>query len=290
MRAEQVDHHGAALTAREEEVQVREAMARILLDVSLSSPDPHCGSGLAFSKARRRTVISKTRMLALVKDLRSMEVAAALAEKPELLTYRDDRGRSWLHLCCGVNPKSKKPKSADRVKTARALLDAGLDIDGEAFREGEWKATPLWYAVARGRCLPLARFLLERGADPNHCLWAAGFNEDVAMIKLLVAHGADIDPVTEGHTPFLGAVQWSRFRGARALLELGANVDFQNASGMTALHYMLKKGSDERHFRMLIQYRARGDIPNANGATAAEIMGRKRAPVFRKMAAELGME
>ena len=234
-------------------------------------------------------MVSKTRMLALIKDLRWKEVEAGLAEKPELLAFRDQKGRNWLHLCCGVNPKSRKLKPADGVKTARVLLDAGLDLDLEAFREGEWKATPLWYAIARGENLPLAKFLLELGADPDHCLWAAAFREDAAVVKLLVAHGAEIDAVAEGHTPFLGAVQWSRFRGAKALLELGANVDYQDGSGMTALHYMLKKGSDPRHFQMLMQHGARGDIPNADGATAAEIMGRKRAPVFRKMAAQLAV-
>ena len=183
-------------------------------------------------------MISKTGMLALIKDLRSKEIEAGLAEKPELLGVRDKKGRNWLHLCCGEN-------------------------------------------------LPLARSLLERGADPNHCLWAAAGRENVAAIKLLVANGAEIDPVAEGHTPFLGAVQWSRFRAAKALLELGANVDYQDSTGMTALHYMLKKGSDERHFRMLIQHGARGDIPNADGATAAEIMGRKRRPAFRTLAAQL---
>ena len=93
--------------------------------------------------------------------------------------------------------------------------------------------------------------------------------------------------MAEGHTPFLGAVQWSRFKGAEALLKLGANVNFQDKDGMTALHYMLKKGSDERHFRTLIKHGARGDLPNKEGVTAGEIMGRKRAPAFQKMAAQL---
>jgi len=226
-------------------------------------------------------------MLALVQQMRWKEIEAGLGDQPELLAHRDEKGRNWLHLCCGANPKATKLRPADRVETARALLEAGLDIDGEAFREGEWKATPLWYAIARGHCLPVAKLLLERGADPNHCLWAAAFRDDVAAIELLAAHGAEIDPVQEGHTPFLGAVQSSHFLAAEALLKLGASVDYQDAVGMTALHYMLKKGSDERHFRMLIRYGAQGDIPNADGATAAEIMGRKRAPAFRKMAAQL---
>lgn len=56
---------------------------------------------------------------------------------------------------------------------------------------------------------------------------------------------------------------------------------------MTALHCMLKKGSDPRRFRMLIQDGARRDIPDAEGATAAEIMARKRSPAFRKPAVQL---
>ena len=75
---------------------------------------------------------------------------------------------------------------ASSTRTCDALLEAGLDIDREAFREGDWKATPLWYAVSRGENRALARHLLERGAAPNHCLWAAAFRDDVATIGLLL--------------------------------------------------------------------------------------------------------
>jgi len=56
---------------------------------------------------------------------------------------------------------------------------------------------------------------------------------------------------------------------------------------MTALHYMLKKGSPERHFRMLLAHGARGDLPDGTGVTVAAAMARKRAPAFRRMAALL---
>jgi hypothetical protein len=41
------------------------------------------------------------------------------------------------------------------------------------------KATPLWHAIAFGRNLPLAKFLLSRGSDPHHCLFAAAYNGDI---------------------------------------------------------------------------------------------------------------
>ncbi len=51
-------------------------------------------------------MISKTRMLALIRELRWKDVEAGLVENPALLDFRDDRGRNWLHLCCSVNPNS----------------------------------------------------------------------------------------------------------------------------------------------------------------------------------------
>ena len=107
----------------------------------------------------------------------------------------------------------------------------------------------------------LAEFLLKRGCDPNHSLWAAVFVNDLAAIRLLIKYKADIDPRQEDATPFLGAVKWSRFDAAKLLLDLGADVNAQDSTGMTALHYMLKKDSDKEHFRMIVAHGARGDIP-----------------------------
>jgi hypothetical protein len=233
-------------------------------------------------------LISKTRMLALVKAWSANDVQSGLAETPALREFRDERGRSWLHLCCGVDAKRGQRRTADGIATAEALLRAGLGIDDAAFTEGAWRATPLWYAIARGQNLRLAKFLLERGAGPNHCLWAAAFNDDVAAVRLLVAHGADIDPEQEDATPFLFAVQWSRFAAAEALLKLGADPNCRNSKGMTALHYLLKKGSDEKHVRVLARYGARADLPDRDGATAADIIRRKRNPQLRALAAHFG--
>jgi len=233
-------------------------------------------------------VISKTKLGELVKTFRWKEVDAALAEKPDLLAVRDDRGRNWLHLCCGVNPRRARLRAEDSVKTAEVLLRLGIDINLEAFTEGEWKATPLWFAIARGENLALAEFLLKRGSNPNYCLWAAGFVENIEAIRLLVRHGANVnDHSAVEESPFMGAIKWSHFKAAEELLKLGADVNYVDPVGMTALHYMLKKGSDKKYFAMLIAHGARGDIKNKDGVTAAEIMRKKRDPEFRKMAEEL---
>ncbi len=233
-------------------------------------------------------MISKTKLTALVKEFKWKEADRALAERPNLLSLRDERGRNWLHLCCGVNPKPGKIKAEDSVKTAEVLLRRGLDINQEAFSEGDWKATPLWYAIARGENLMLAEFLLKRGSSPDYCLWAAAFVENIEAIRLLARHGANVnDPSVVEESPFLGAIKWSHFKSAEELLKLGADVDYQDSTGMTALHYMLKKGSDKRFFTMLTAHGARGDIKNKDGLTAAELMRKKKDPQFRRMADQL---
>jgi uncharacterized protein len=231
-------------------------------------------------------LISKTRLLPLVKDLKWKDVAAAMSENPRLLEFRDERGRNWLHLCCAVKVKERGLKVADSIRTAEVLLDAGLEINQEAFSEKDFKATPLWYAVAFGQNLKLAEFLLRRGSVPHYCMWAAAYNDDAAAIRQLVANGAAINPVAEDATPFLFAIQWSRFVAAEQLLKLGADVDFSNSKKMTALHYLLKKGSDKKYVRMLMKYGARGDIPDGKGDTAGEIMSRKKDADFKRMAAQ----
>ena len=231
-------------------------------------------------------MVSKTRMLDLVKAFDAAAVARALAETPGLLGVRDERGRTWLHLCC-ARPLKSPAEAVASVATADVLLAAGLDIDDAAFTEGDWRATPLWCAIGRGRNLALAEHLLRLGCDPEHCLWAAQFARDLDAIRLLVRHGAKVDAQHEGVTPFLEAVKWSHFAEAEVFLELGADVDVRDASGMTALHLLLKKGSDAAHIAMVIRRGARGDIAGPDGRTAVDILRRKQDPALRALADEL---
>jgi ankyrin repeat protein len=227
-------------------------------------------------------MVSKTAMLALVKGFRAAEVDAALRETPKLKEVRDERGRNWLHVACGTKPPKGREK--DSIETVKVLLKHGFDMNAPAFIEGSWKATPVWYCIGRGENLALAEFLLKRGADPNHSLWAANFRGDLVAIRLLVKHGADLEAVAENTTPFLGAVSWSKFAPAEELLKLGANPNYIDHKGMTALHYMLKKDSDAKHIAMVVRHGARGDIKNREGVTAVDLLRRKRNPALRKLA------
>jgi len=225
-------------------------------------------------------MVSKTSLRESVRAHRWQEVGQGLTERPDLTEITDERGRNWLHHAC-MSPGEDEPS----VRTAEVLLAAGLGLDAPAFTEGTWRATPLWHVISRGRNLTLAKHLLERGADPNHCLFAAVWNEDCDAIRLLLAHGADIEEGADrGDTPLLGAVAWSKFGPAGELLEAGADPNVRNAQGATALHLMLKKGSAPKHFLLFARHGARSDIANAEGLTADTLLRRKRDPGYRAAA------
>src|SRR5205814_828912 len=174
------------------------------------------------------------------------------------------------------------------IRLADLLLEHGLDINDAAFTEENFRATPLWHAIAFGKNIDLASFLLRRGSTPDYCMFAAAYNDDAAAIRLLAKNGAEIDPEAEGATPVLAAVQWSRFKAAEELLKCGANPDYQDSKGMTALHCMLKKGTDKKYIRMILGYGAKTNIKNKVGMTASSILMKKRDPDFRRMVSSHG--
>lgn len=233
--------------------------------------------------------MSASRVRQLVRSWRADEVAAALAARPELLGHRDDRGRNWLHQACMVESSDPDRPASGAVATASVLLDLGLGLDDAAFTEGEWRATPLWHAISRGRNLDLARFLLSRGADPRFCLYAAAWRSDLEAIDLLVSAGAPVDETTseDGATPFLWAAATSRFESARRLLEHGADPDHAGRDGLTALHLMIRKASPAEALEMVAGFGARGDLPDPGGRTAADLLVCKRDPDLRAVAGRL---
>lgn len=223
--------------------------------------------------------MSRARLFRSIKALDADAVAELLAAQPELARATDDRRRNPLHFLCSL-PAS--PKTSDRsIRLARQLLAAGIGIDAPAFVEGgAFQATPLWYAISRGRNGPLARFLLKQGSSPEYCLWAAAFKDDVETIDLLVRHGASIDPVTEDETPFLSAIKWSRFAAAERLLHHGADANFQNSKGVTALHLVLKKDSAPEHVAMLMRHGADPTIKSKDGKSPLDLVARRRDKTY----------
>lgn len=182
---------------------------------------------------------SRTSLFAAAKSWGDASVAAALATAPELVTATDPRGRTALHLACAVKPgSSMQLAEAHGLKTVATLLRAGADLEGAVPTEedaGDFRATPLWYAVARGENMPLAAFLLKRGANASHPLWAAVWRDDEEMCRALLEAKPELDLRAHGETPIFYAARLKRMKTLELLIEAGANSSIPDFKGRDAV-------------------------------------------------------
>ena len=164
-------------------------------------------------------------------------VADLLRQQPELVRVLDEYDKTPLHWAA----------EKDHVEIARALLDAGADIEAKT----NWGDTPLNWAATLGSS-NVADLLLGRGArgfdlnvaaalgklddvktmidsttDPSaisHAMYSAARNGHTEVVKYLLDHGATID--TKGFFGGTG-LHWSAINGHRETVELliarGAN-------------------------------------------------------------------
>ncbi len=116
---------------------------------------------------------------------RTERVAGLLEEDPILLDQRSLDGFAPLHLAGFF----------DRRETAKALIQAGADIEAVAHNPTEVR--PVHSAVAGG-AMEVVMMLLARGADPNSRqqrgftpLMGAAAGGHEPMVRLLVGSGAD---------------------------------------------------------------------------------------------------
>ena len=223
---------------------------------------------------------SKTRLFEAVKALDVDAVRAQLDAKPSLLTVRDRQDRNLLHLTCGVPTWDLEVSPSVAPRLAGLLLDRGLEVDAVYGRD---KCTALFESVARARNPTLASFLIKRGAKvanaPGGGLFAAGWWDDVENLELLLDHGARIDVVV-GITPFLASWLWRKFEAAKALACRGANVNYQDKKGRTALLLGVEREYEPALLRWLVDHGASADISDRDGVSARSRASRKRDKRF----------
>jgi gamma-glutamylcyclotransferase (GGCT)/AIG2-like uncharacterized protein YtfP len=217
--------------------------------------------------------MSKARIIEAVQRLDLEAVRTLLDEKPSLLAATDRQNRGLLHIAC-----SQPDAAATRLVSL--LLDRGLDIEAPVGRD---RCTPLFFAVARGRNPAVVKLLIKRGAKPANApgggLFAAGWWDDVENLGLLIRAGANIDIVV-GITPFLASWCWKKFAAAKFLALRGANVNFQDEKGRTALHHGVEKEFDPALLRWLVKHGASPDIEDSTGVTPRLKASRKRDKRF----------
>jgi ankyrin repeat protein len=226
--------------------------------------------------------VSKTSFFGAARMWRAHEVAAAVRERPELALLRDASGRTALHICAR-QPVSDARQAAAAVATVRVLLAAGTDINavqpipdsGETF-----PATALWHALAWGRNRRLGAYLLEHGAEPNNCMFAMVWADDLGSAKLLRRHGARVDEVFHGETPLIYAMRHRRARFGEWLLSEGADPSFRDRRGFTALHHAVRRQLPASTLRALVRHGADVGAVSRDGVLVAQLATRTQRQVL----------
>jgi ankyrin repeat protein len=201
-------------------------------------------------------------------------VEARLAGHPERV--REPGGpRGWepLLYVCHSAVHGVAARDDTLAEIASQLIKGGADPNGRfPWLHHGVRRPVLWGATRVTRSLPLARVLLELGADSNDgvTLTLAASAGDLAVLDLLREYGADPDHpwATDGSTPLYAILCFGTdLRGARWLVEHGADPDAVfPATGETPLHAAARTG-DVALVELLVEHGADVSRRNIAGRT-----------------------
>jgi uncharacterized protein len=192
---------------------------------------------------------SKTALFDAAKSWDAARVTTLIEASPGLLSAIDQKGRGALHLACSVKPGGASLGELNGIETVATMLNAGADLElavpMEA-DEGDFRATPLWFAVARGENPPLVRFLLERGADASSSLWAVVWRDDDEMCRKLLSSKPRLNLRAHGATPIFYAARLKRLKTLDLLIEAGADPTVADDRGRDAVDIAKARGLPKR--------------------------------------------
>jgi ankyrin repeat protein len=172
-------------------------------------------------------------------------VTALLTRDPAIAKARGGpRGWEPLHYVCYTSIGARTPeREAGLVAIARQLIALGADPNLRfPWLHHDVHRPVLWGAVSVVGSLPLAKALLEAGADPSDgvTLTLAASAGNVSALDLLLEYGADVNRpwATDNSAPLYAILHWSRTAdGVHWLLTHGADPDpVFGANGETPMH------------------------------------------------------
>ena len=187
-------------------------------------------------------------------------VLARINEDAAAATRPIAKRRPIIHLCFSRFRQPDAGADSAALAIAEALVANGADVN-ESF---PWdpgsthRLSALYGAIGHAGNLPLARWLLENGADPNdnESLYHSTELGHSDGVRLLLAFGAQVD----GTNALLRALDFNDHESARLLLEHGGSPNApadshpsgEPAMAAPALHQAARRFCDREMARLLL--------------------------------------
>lgn len=191
-------------------------------------------------------------------------------------------GDALVYLCLSKYLRLDGKRTANFLRAATALLDAGADPNSGFWVKGEFPEfeTALYGAAGVAHHPEMTRLLLGRGADPNdvEVAYHSPETHDNAVLKLLVESGR-LTPDSLA-TMLLRKADWHDYAGVRYLLECGADPNRKTAWGKTALHNAVLRDNEPKIIAALLDH-------GADPMRVVERSGRQDVPVAGRSAVAL---
>ncbi len=154
------------------------------------------------------------------------------------------------------------------ARLIRSLLDRGADPNA-TWTDPRWPTSPLrplYGALGRNNCIPIARMLLEAGSIPDdgECLYHAAEHRDLAGVRLLIEFG--VKP--EQTNALKRMLDYEDPVGLRLLLELGTDPDEYPDP---ALHHAIIRGRSPEILGILLDAGAQIDRKDTHGLSAYDL-------------------
>ena len=219
------------------------------------------------------------KFISTIKSLNFSLVEQLLNQQPAWIEWHEDDGKNALHYVCGIAVANDVNKVAASLQILKLLLKSGMDINSVQIIKGkgcDFHATPLWYAYTRGRNEKLYTYLLKNSANPNNCMYAIAWYDDVQAANLFKKYGAETDVGNGIDTPFLAAFNWKRFNMTTWLLKNGANVNAVDDKGNPALFYAVKKKYPMEQIQLLLNFGADINQENKAGVSPKKLAEQNR--------------
>ena len=183
-----------------------------------------------------------------------------LETNPKLAVTPEGFGPPMIHLCRSKMLKHWPEREADMLAIADLLLAHGADVNVgvPGYVDSDHNLPPLYFALGHADNLPLARWLLEHGAEPNdqESLYHSTELGHHEGLKLLLEHGAD----PRGTNALLRAMDFHDHGAVELLLAHGARAEDFNPGPVggelpwvtRALFQAARRGSDRRMIDLLL--------------------------------------